>query len=638
EADFVWLRTNRNQHKITAEEQSLLANKKIGIVGLSVGQSIALTLALERSCGELRLADFDVIDLSNLNRLRCGIHNIGLSKTVIAAREIAELDPYLKVVCFSDGYNDSNSEAFLSGLDVVVDECDSLDVKFSIREQARARGIPVLMNASDRGSTDIERFDLEPQRPFFHGTLGSVNPDQLVNLDTEGKIPIILAMIGLPTTSARLRASMMEIGQTIKTWPQLGADVTLGGAIVCDVARRLLLGEPVASGRYHMDLHDIGTPEKSTALSAGYANVASIQTISEAGNRIATYAPDAIAQIMADAALAPSAGNVQPWHWERDEKGVTLEHRRGEQSSVLYYDDRAAMVGLGASFESALISAHHYGFDARAVFDFGTDALARIELRKADAIPEEPLHPYLAQRRSVRTRPSIRKAIAPEVLTRITGQLETSPGYAVAWLTRSQDIDTAAELLGEAERLRILDPESHTDMMREIAWSESEHRLHGEGIPMSSLSLAPSEEAALQVLRDPHVVRTLSDWKLGQGLATLMRSLVTSSSAIGLLWCTGSAQQDFFAGGRALQRLWLDATRAGLGLCPVTPICYMLGAWRAGRSLTALQSEAMPGLEARYRDLFGVPAERGDIAVFRLVHAADAAQAPRTTFRRTRYA
>ena len=54
--EFTELRTNRNRYKITPSEQETLAGKRIGIAGLSAGQSIAAVLALERSCGELRLA------------------------------------------------------------------------------------------------------------------------------------------------------------------------------------------------------------------------------------------------------------------------------------------------------------------------------------------------------------------------------------------------------------------------------------------------------------------------------------------------------------------------------------------------------------------------------------------------------
>src|SRR5215469_3395973 len=53
EPEFVELRTSRNLYKITAAEHAMLARKKLGIIGLSVGQSLALTVALERSFGEI---------------------------------------------------------------------------------------------------------------------------------------------------------------------------------------------------------------------------------------------------------------------------------------------------------------------------------------------------------------------------------------------------------------------------------------------------------------------------------------------------------------------------------------------------------------------------------------------------------
>lgn len=80
EKDFVHLRTSRNKYKITQEEQDILQSKKIGVIGLSVGQSVALGLAMERSFGELRIADFDTLELSNMNRIRTGIYNLGVKK------------------------------------------------------------------------------------------------------------------------------------------------------------------------------------------------------------------------------------------------------------------------------------------------------------------------------------------------------------------------------------------------------------------------------------------------------------------------------------------------------------------------------------------------------------------------------
>src|SRR5262249_4669053 len=82
-AEFIELRTSRNRYHITRREQEILAGKRIGIVGPSAGQSIAVALALERSCCEFRLADFDTLEHSNLNRVRAGVHEIGLPKVYV---------------------------------------------------------------------------------------------------------------------------------------------------------------------------------------------------------------------------------------------------------------------------------------------------------------------------------------------------------------------------------------------------------------------------------------------------------------------------------------------------------------------------------------------------------------------------
>ncbi|EMT54009.1 MULTISPECIES: Rv1355c family protein [Brevibacillus] len=260
EEDFIFVRTNRNRNKITAEEQKRLSEKSIGVIGLSVGQSIALTLAMERSCGEIRIADFDTLELSNLNRIRAGVFQLGLPKWVITAREIAEIDPYLRVVCYPEGITEENIERFLwdgGKLDILVDECDSLNIKILAREKARLHGIPVVMDTSDRGLLDVERFDLEPDRPILHGLAEGLDYSRLQGLSDQEKIPAVLKIVGYETMSERLKASLQEVGKSIMTWPQLASSVSLGAAVGADVCRRISLGQFTGSGRYFVDMEEI---------------------------------------------------------------------------------------------------------------------------------------------------------------------------------------------------------------------------------------------------------------------------------------------------------------------------------------------------------------------------------------------
>ena len=239
---FTALRLDRNRNKLTTAEQSRLRTLRVGVIGLSAGHTIAHVLAMEGLVGEIRLADFDTLELSNLNRVPASVLDLGVNKAVVAARRIAEIDPYLRVVVVPEGVNRENLASFLEGLDVVVEECDSLDMKFLVREAARERRIPVIMETSDRGVLDVERFDVDPDRPIFHGLLGDMDSERLAGLSLAEKAPFVIRLIGARDASARGAASLLEVGQTITGWPQLGSEITLGAATVAAAVRRLGLG------------------------------------------------------------------------------------------------------------------------------------------------------------------------------------------------------------------------------------------------------------------------------------------------------------------------------------------------------------------------------------------------------------
>jgi RimJ/RimL family protein N-acetyltransferase len=260
-AEFRQVRADRNRDKISREAQEVLRGKTVGIVGLSVGNSAALTCAMEGVGGRFVLADFDVLGLSNLNRLRASVADLGVPKTVLCARQMLEIDPYLEIELISAGLTGQTMQEFFAGpagrLDLVVEECDTPWVKLAVRERARAMGIPVLMDTNDRGMLDIERFDLECGRPLLHGRLGTLTADDLLGLDRGQLIQAIVAMVDADGLSPAMTDALTKVGTTLSSWPQLASDVMLGGALVTDTARRILSGELVPSGRYYVDLSQL---------------------------------------------------------------------------------------------------------------------------------------------------------------------------------------------------------------------------------------------------------------------------------------------------------------------------------------------------------------------------------------------
>ncbi|MFC4373754.1 ThiF family adenylyltransferase [Nocardia halotolerans] len=260
---FQRVRTDRNRDKIDRAQQRELRARRIGVVGLSVGNSAAVTLAMEGVGGSFRLADFDALGLSNLNRLRAGVGDLGVSKAVLAARQMFEIDPYLDIEVFVDGLTEESIGSFFDGvdgtgpLDLLVEECDTVWAKVAAREYARDRGIPVLMDANDRGLLDVERFDLEPLRPLFHGRTGGSTSSDVARMNRGELLSFLLAVVDEARLSPAMRDAVAEIGRSLSSWPQLASGVMLGGALVADTARRILLGEPIPSGRTYIDLDEL---------------------------------------------------------------------------------------------------------------------------------------------------------------------------------------------------------------------------------------------------------------------------------------------------------------------------------------------------------------------------------------------
>lgn len=261
EAEFRLVRTDRNRDKITRPQQHSLLRRRVGVIGLSVGSSAALACAMEGIGGAFRLADFDRLSLSNLNRLYAGVHELGGEKSVLCARRMYELDPYLDIELHRGGITDETIEDFFGdgthGLDVLIEECDTPWVKVAAREHARRRRIPVLMDTNDRGLLDVERFDIEPDRPLFHGRIGETTAADVRGLDQAGTLRFLLDVVDEQRLSPAMTDALARVGRTLSSWPQLASGVVLGAALVTDTARRILLGLRMPSGRYRIDLEEL---------------------------------------------------------------------------------------------------------------------------------------------------------------------------------------------------------------------------------------------------------------------------------------------------------------------------------------------------------------------------------------------
>ncbi len=262
EEDFYLVRTARNKNLINADEQAKFYNSTVGIGGLSVGSSVAFALTLQGGAKHIKLADMDRLALSNTNRILAGVDDLGVLKVEMAAKKIYEINPYATVELFPQGLTPDTLEEFFKGLDIVIDELDNLAVKYLIREHAKKNKIAVVMAADngDNAVVDVERYDLDENIPFFHGRMGEVNYEMLKNLDKFGIGKMITKHVGPENVTERMQQSLVEMGKTIVSWPQLGGAALINGAAVAYCIRKILNGQPLEANRSLINMDSMLIP------------------------------------------------------------------------------------------------------------------------------------------------------------------------------------------------------------------------------------------------------------------------------------------------------------------------------------------------------------------------------------------
>ena len=632
-APFRAVRENRNRYKITAAEQACLRRCTIGVVGLSVGHAVALTLAQEGVGGCFRLADLDSLDLSNLNRLRAGVHEIGEHKAVIAARHIAEIDPYVEVEIVPGGVRADNIEAFLDGppaLDLLVEECDDLEAKVALREHARRRGLPVLMETSDRGTLDVERFDSEPERPLLHGLIPGVSAADLHGLSSRQKVPYVLSILGVETLSAELRASMVEINQSLATWPQLASDVALGGAVVTHAARRILLGKKLDSGRYRIDLGGLLAPGAEEELAAPPPFLPEV--VAEARLtpvlppiprlRSGDLAETDLQALVAHAILAPSGGNTQPWRFRLapGRIDVLLDRERG--GSFLDLDYLASYLALGAAVENLDVAATAAGLSsdiAMGADPSRADLVAQIRLRPGGGAPSaEPLYAAIAAR--VSNRQLGRPAPLDAALEGVLSAAAARHGAQVHLIRDRGELERLGVIAGRCDRLRLLSDPMRSDLITEVRWSGEETRSTGDGIDLATLEMTATDVAAMRVLTSPGVASLLRELELGHALEDRSHEVMEAASGALVITLPQASPAGYFQGGRALERVWLELTRAGIAVWPHGVAGFLFERVRR-HGLSLEEQRELTELAADFDRLFQVEPGHARVMVLRLADA-----------------
>ncbi|NLO90895.1 MAG: sulfur carrier protein ThiS adenylyltransferase ThiF [Elusimicrobia bacterium] len=129
------------QARNTPGSVAKLAKVAVGIAGAGgLGSNAALALA-RSGIGRLIIADFDVVEPSNLNRQAYDFRQIGLFKVDALKENILRANPYVRVDIRRMRLTAQNAARAFSGADILIEALDSADAK-AMLAKAFCRSFP----------------------------------------------------------------------------------------------------------------------------------------------------------------------------------------------------------------------------------------------------------------------------------------------------------------------------------------------------------------------------------------------------------------------------------------------------------------------------------------------------------------
>ena len=129
--------------EVTAAGQARLKAGRVVVVGAGgLGSPAALYLAAA-GVGRIGIADFDAVDVSNLQRqVLYDSRDVGRPKAETARARLVALNPHVEVVVHGERLTKDNARSVLAGYDVVLDGTDNFATRYLTNDACYLLDVP----------------------------------------------------------------------------------------------------------------------------------------------------------------------------------------------------------------------------------------------------------------------------------------------------------------------------------------------------------------------------------------------------------------------------------------------------------------------------------------------------------------
>lgn len=136
----------RSELILGSEGMEKLAQSTVAVFGVGGVGSFAAEVLARTGIGEIILIDYDIIDVTNINRqIHATSKTVGMFKVEVMRDRLLDINPSLKVKVYKEKYNIETKKQLLSSeYDYVIDAIDMVSSKIDLIVECKKMGVPII--------------------------------------------------------------------------------------------------------------------------------------------------------------------------------------------------------------------------------------------------------------------------------------------------------------------------------------------------------------------------------------------------------------------------------------------------------------------------------------------------------------
>jgi len=218
--------TNRyNRHIILSEigqtGQDKISNTKVLVIGAGGLGCPVLQYLTAAGVGTIGIMDFDVVELSNLQRqVLFGKSSLGKNKAQAAKKRLEDLNDAITIIAYAEKLTHQNAIDLFQRYDIIVDGTDNFETRYLINDACVITNTPLAFGAIFKFEGQVSVFNYKNGPTYRCLFPNPPEQDSIPNCSEIGVLGVLPGIIG-----------SMQANEVLKIILELGT--TLSGKLLC---------------------------------------------------------------------------------------------------------------------------------------------------------------------------------------------------------------------------------------------------------------------------------------------------------------------------------------------------------------------------------------------------------------------